>query len=105
MNPHNLKDIYRKVSKELGVHPSVVEFAYRSTFNCAKEIWANMDWEKDYTEEEFNKLKLTYKLGSICRFYPNLRRINSYKEYLKNEAEKNEVNGDNSDVHEDIDNS
>lgn len=87
----NLKEIYKKVGEDLGISANVIELVYKSSFLCTMEIWKDFDMNANVTKEELNNRTMTFKLGSIARFYPDYNRIYKFRNRDNNETNKEET--------------
>lgn len=87
----SLKEVYKKVGEDLGISASVIELVYKSSFLCTLNIWKDFDMNAEITKEDLDKQVLTFKLGSIARFYPDYNRIARFKNKYKNEKNNKET--------------
>lgn len=91
--------IFKEVSEEFNVPIKKIIKAYllqyRFIVNKIKELPLNRD---DITEEEFNKLRTSFNIPSIGKFYCSYKRYNGVKkalEYRRNISNNGRVQSEN----------
>ena len=66
------EDIINKVSKDLNYSKDIVKKVYQSYWLFIRETLKNVDLTQELTEEEFNKLRVSFNIPSIgklvCRY-------------------------------------
>ena len=101
------KEIFEKVSKELGIDELVVKCAYNSYWEFIRKKIADIPFHDDMTEDEYNKVRTNFNIPSLgklnCTYerYKALQeRYNKYKHLI----EKHESNKESkTDVHRNCD--
>ena len=74
-------NIYKEVSKELGVDEEVVKHVFNITWDFIKERISKLDLKRDLTEDEFNNMKAAFVL-------PNLGMLGCNYDFYKRAREK-----------------
>lgn len=74
-----MKEIYKTVSKEVGLPPEVVEKVYKAFWLYIKYIIQNLPLKEDLTEEEFNKYRTNFNVPSLGKLYCTLDKYKGVK--------------------------
>ena len=88
------KKIYEKVANNTNVSPQVVKDIYESMFRFIKERLREVDNLGQLSEEEMEKLRLSFNLPMLGKFfisYESIQNLKKQKEYY-NEHYKNKEN-------------
>lgn len=81
----NLSKVFEEVSKELNIDKEVIREAYLSQWKFIREHIEELPL-KGITEEEFSKLRVSFNIPSIGKFYTTMTRVDNLRkrfEYLK----------------------
>lgn len=78
-----LDKIYKEVSDELGLDIDDVKNAYNSYWEFFRNCMSALPLKEDLTEEEFSKLRASFNIPSIGKFYCNYDRYRRMKNKLK----------------------
>lgn len=80
------KDLFKKVSNELGIPEEVVREAYVSYWKYIRQTIQELPLKEDLTEEEFNKLRTNFNIPSIGKLsctYDRYKVIKDKFKYIK----------------------
>ena len=86
-----MKNLYKKVAKEMNIPVEVVELAYKSYWKFIRKTIQELPLKDDLSEEEFAKLKTNFNivsLGKLSCCYDRYKRIKLREKY-KNEYIEN----------------
>lgn len=78
-----LSNVYKKVSLELGLDENDVKEAYNLYWRFFRESIENLPLKEDLGKEEFNKLKTSFNVPSLGKFYCTYDRYLRMKNKLK----------------------
>lgn len=78
-----LEKIYKEVAKKLGLDESDVKDAYNLYWEFFREYITALPLKDELTEEEFSKLKTSFNVPSIGKFYWTYDRYLKLKTKLK----------------------
>lgn len=87
------QDIIAKVSEETGISKEVILVAYRSQWEFIRTHIEELDLKGVKSEEEFDKLRVSFNIPSIGKLYTTWDKIQAIRRrinYLNNLKEKNE---------------
>ena len=85
-----MKNLYKKVAKEMNIPVEVVEFAYKSYWKFIKNTIQELPLKEDLSEEEFAKLKTNFNivsLGKLSCTYDRYKRIKLREKYKNGDIE------------------
>ena len=88
------KKIYEKVANNTEVSPQVVKDIYESIFGFISERIGEFDQLDQVPEEEFKKLRLSFNLPQLGKFFISYKSIQNLKKQRQyyNEHYKNKEN-------------
>lgn len=74
------KLIYNKVAKQSGLSPRVIEEIHRLNWKFIKDKIEELPLKEDITEEELNKLRLSFHIKGLGTLYTTKELITYLKE-------------------------
>lgn len=74
------KLIYNKVAKQSGLSPRVIEEIHRLNWKFIKDKIEELPLKDDITEEELNKLRLSFHIKGLGTLYTTKELITYLKE-------------------------
>lgn len=80
----NIREVVKKVSKELDIPEIMVLSAYKSFWSFIKTTIEELPLKEDLTDEEFEKLKVNFNIPSLGKLYTTNDKV----KYLKNKFNK-----------------
>lgn len=72
--------IYNKVAKQSGLSPRVIEEIHRLNWKFIKDKIEELPLKEDITEEELNKLRLSFHIKGLGTLYTTKELITYLKE-------------------------
>lgn len=75
--------IMQVVSKELDIPYDVIKYSYESMFKFIKQEIEKLPLKQDISEEEFNKLRVSFNLQSIGKLYTTYDKCIGIKKQLE----------------------
>ena len=72
--------IYNKVAKQYGLSPKVIEEIHRLNWKFIKDKIEELPLKEDITEEELNKLRLSFHIKGLGTLYTTKELITYLKE-------------------------
>lgn len=85
------KKIYEKIATNNNITPQMVKDIYESMFKFIRERVGEVNNLSEKTEEEFKKLRLSFNIPILGKFFITHQsvqkyknKINYYNEYIKN---------------------
>jgi hypothetical protein len=78
-----LNDIYRKAALKLGLKESDIKEAYNLYWEYFRRSIESLPLKEDLNEEDFSKLKTSFNVPSLGKFYCTYDRYKRIKNKLK----------------------
>lgn len=79
----NLSNVYKKVSLELGLDENDVKEAYNLYWKFFRDSIESLPLKEELSKEEFSKLKTSFNVPSLGKFYCTYDRYLRMKNKLK----------------------
>ena len=80
----NIREVVKKVSKELDISEILVLSAYKSFWTFIKTTIEELPLKEELTDEQFENLKVNFNLPSLGKLYTTNDKV----KYLKNKFNK-----------------
>lgn len=78
-----MKNIYKKVSEQLGIAEDTIQEVYKLYWSFIKDTIESLPLKEKLTENEFNKLKTNFNIPLLGKLSCDYNRFKGVKESLK----------------------